>query len=469
MRTHVLPTIPAAARAAALALLAAAPSCSVFTAYPSHTADHLRNFERGHFGKAACGYAEEASGGDELLYRLEEATVLQTAGDFAASRDAFARAEAVLQGYEERPDVSGREIAEGLATAFLNDKSLPYDGERFERVLLNALQSLNYLMLGDLDGAMVEARRSSLRQRAAEEDAEPSSTAPPENVFAQYLGGALRELNGDVDNAYVDYKAIHARAPGLVLVQRDLLRIAEATGRPEDLERWIEAFGALAPSASIATAPLATRAAQGEILVLYASGMAPVKDSIEIPVPTGHGVTKVSVPRYVDRANPAVAVRVVIDGAVAGRTEMLEDVGAVARESLSRRLAGIIARSVARAAARGVATEVGSHQLRKGKQHELGFLVSVVGSIFSLLVEQADLRSWLTLPRNFQVARVVTTSGPRDVRLELLGAGDTLLASRSLGRIEIPAGSFAPVYSRSIGDRLHAYALQRTRTSEPAQ
>jgi uncharacterized protein len=174
------------------------------------------------------------------------------------------------------------------------------------------------------------------------------------------------------------------------------------------------------------------------------------------------------VPKYVDVPDPVLAMRVRVDGAIVARTEILDDVNAIARENLARRIGWIIARSVSRAAARGVASGVGGYQLNKNAGGTTAFFVGLGASLFSIFVEQADLRSWLTLPRNFQVARAVVPAGTRDVRLELLGPGDTLLAARNLGHIDVPSGSFVPIFARSIDRAVYAYVPNRSRISEPA-
>lgn len=429
--------------------------CSLVSGYPGDTAKARALFEQGNFREAALAYESDARGGDELLYRLEAATAFQTGGDFEASRRALEAAERKVEEFDDRPKVSAEGTAEVLGAAFLNDTELPYDGSPYERVLLNVLQSVNYWMLGDRQGAMVEVRRALLRMRdAARTDPLPPE-APPEHVFAQYYSATLRELSGDVDNAYVDYKQIYERAPNLTRVRRDLLRIARATGRRDDAAAWERAFPGLEPSRSIATDRSAGKA---EVVVLYFCGMAPQKRSWDLVVPTGTSVTRVSVPKYEPRPDPAAGVKLVVDGEATGKTEPIENLTAVVTADLDRRMPALIAKTVARATGRAVATETGSYLLSKSGNDLWAFLVSIVGGLFSALVEQADLRSWLTLPRTFQVERVVCDPGLHEVRLELLSPGDTLLASRDLGTIELRPNVAVPIYVRSIGTRLFAIA-----------
>jgi hypothetical protein len=434
-------------------LAATTGGCSVFTSYPSRTSGQLRAFEQGRFAESATAYAEEASGGDELLYRFEEGMAYQSGGFFDKSKTAFEQAETVIDGFDARPNISGRDVAEGVGAAFLNDKAMPYEGANYERVLVNTFQSINYWMLGDVPGALVEVRRALIVKRDGDRDPPPKGS-PPENVFSQYLSGILRELNGDLDNAYVDYRQVHERDPGFIPATRDLLRIAEATGRGEDADRWRSELGNIPASRSIATNRDPN---EMELVVIACVGLAPVKDSFNLPLPTGHSVTKISIPKYVERPDPGSAVRILVDGVEVGRTAMVENVAAVAMAQLERKMPWLVAKTFARATGRAIGTEVVYDALRKSS--EGGATAWAIGAaLWNLFIEQADLRSWLTLPRLFEVGRVVVKPGLREVRLELLGSGGNLLAACSLGKLELRPRSAVPLYARSIGPTLHAYA-----------
>lgn len=448
-----------ALRLASLAVLAAAaPACSILTGYPAATESARAAFARGDFAVAAAAYRSGASGGDELLYRLEEALTLQTAGDFEASRVAFEKAETVVEGFDARPTIAGRDVVEGIGVAFLNDKALPYEGDHFERVLLNTLNALNYWMQGDRPGALVEVRRAAIRIGDAEREGPPAKDSPPPFVFARYLAGTLRELSGDLDGAYVDYQQVAQVQNNFPRIQGDLLRIALASGRLDDAERWRREQESAAPAPSISTDPAPTRS---ELVVVFGSGWAPVKDSTNVVLPTGHSVTKISIPKYHAQPDPAGSLRILVDGQEVARTAPIEDVAAVAMHRLDEKLPSLIAKTLARATGRAVATEVAFHNVQDGSE-STAWLIALFAGIFSTAVEQADLRSWLTLPREFHIARGVVEAGSREVRLELLSSGGTLLASHSLGRLELRGGRAVPLYVRSIGTSLFAHAAAGT-------
>ena len=61
---------------------------------------------------------------------------------------------------EQRIDDLYTESLAGHVGAFLiNENTLPYRGEDFEGVMINFYRALNYIQLGNVDEAMVEARK----------------------------------------------------------------------------------------------------------------------------------------------------------------------------------------------------------------------------------------------------------------------------------------------------------------------
>jgi hypothetical protein len=85
--------------------------------------------------------------------------------------------------------------------------------------------------------------------------------------------------------------------------------------------------------------------------------------------------------------------------------------------------------------------------------------------VFNVATQSADLRSWLTLPRDVQVLRVEVEPGPHVVRLELIGADGAGKGQpwADLGVIHFEAGRTVLIGARSLGAALHAAApLQRT-------
>ena len=165
-------------------------------------------------------------------------------------------------------------------------------------------------------------------------------------------------------------------------------------------------------------------------MVFVSNGLAPVKttESVTLPGPSGL-LVRIALPRYEDRPNTVRGARVRVDGRKEDTVPM-ENIAGLAKATLEDRLPGITARALARAAAKYSA----AREAQKRNQ-VAGFLLNLA-AVFS---EQADTRSWLTLPAEIRMARIPLAPGRYRVRVDVLG--DRGVVERlALGAVTIRAG-----------------------------
>ncbi|MGE0081539.1 MAG: COG3014 family protein [Thiohalomonadaceae bacterium] len=341
---------------------------------------------------------------DRVLHLLDRAMLQRLAGDYGASNASFEEAKALI---EEFSTVSATETS---ATFIINDATTTYVGEPFEQALLHAYAALNYLDLGNDEAARVEALQVDLTLEAlAEDDDGPLASDP----FARYLAGIIYERRGELSDALISYRkayqAYKAHA-GLYPIdipaslKEDLLRLTARVGLKNEHRKFREEFGVSAwkdPGRK-----------EGELIVLLHNGLAPIKreDRAVILPPRAPQVVTIALPRYEPRPAGVSAARVVA-GDREARTEIVEDVNAIAQHTLSGRMPAITARALARAVAKFKITESAQKENKAA-----GLITNVAG----LLTERADTRSWLTLPAEIQMARLRLPAGDHHVRLELL-------------------------------------------------
>jgi hypothetical protein len=67
----------------------------------------------------------------------------------------------------------------------------------------------------------------------------------------------------------------------------------------------------------------------------------------------------------------------------------------------------------------------------------LGF---VVGNVYAEVSEQADLRSWQTLPDKILIGQALVPPGKHTLQVEFLSRTGVALSTRSLGEVELRAG-----------------------------
>lgn len=424
-------------------VLATAAGCATYSDYTRAARERL---SRGDF---AGGEAElnrmlgvESSrelptewGSETALAILERATVLQAMRDYATSARDFQVADKELELLDLANDDAGT-----LGKYLFSDDATRYRASPTEKLLLNALNMVNYLARGDLQGAAVEARRFTVMRKYLQ-DYFPGTS---HGAFGAYLAGFVFEKRGEWDVAlrYYDEVLAEAQAPSLAEpIRRVAAQGAYRTGRIEQ----ILAAGTAAPLGPD----------EGEILVVVKTGRVPAREPARLPIGAAlglaanhvsgdttileHGMFKVvSYPELVPRAQHFDGATLQI-GASPVSLDPVTDVEAeVVREYEAAR-PKIVGAALTRMIARALAAE-GARAA--GKQHSrgLGFLAAALVEGAMVAADKPDTRSWSTLPARVHLARVRVPAGRHQVTVDLHGRGGPL---RLTHEVEVPAGGFA--------------------------
>lgn len=131
----------------------------------SLSSDELRNsLNEGQFSQTLATLSADTADHDEFWYWLNLARLQQINGDFSDSIASFEKAYAILDEYENRAKVSLRNVGSFIGSALLSKGAETYYGKGYERTLMHTLNALNYVMIGNLEGASVEMRRMEQRQ-----------------------------------------------------------------------------------------------------------------------------------------------------------------------------------------------------------------------------------------------------------------------------------------------------------------
>lgn len=418
-------------------------ACSTLTHYPDATEDLLQDFEAGSQKEAFKAAKERSKKGlDRLAYLLEAGMIAHTQGELKASNAQFHEAEAVIREQEEKAVVSLSRGTAQVGSLFVNEKTLPYQGEPFEKVLVNTYKAANYLFLHDYEAARVEIRRSFERQRENErkhreeyerirEEARGRGISYRpilrvvdshyqdqegivrrvknlyEDAFAYYLSALVYELNGEYNDAYIDLKKVQELRPGVPYVENDLLRMAARAGLADELAGLQDRLGK--------KPRMLDDRLEGEVVLLFGSGMGPRKEQIKISIPIPDvGIIPLAFPKYETVPN-AIRYGALYDsrGRLYGRTFVLTDLEATAIRSLNDRMPALALKQVLRSAMKGAVVKTA----RDGG----GWAAELAANLYSVITEQADLRCWQTLPQNLQVARIPLPAGRHELVLALYG------------------------------------------------
>ncbi len=385
----------------ALLLVVALPLWGCATDYVSRTRDVRQAYEAyDHEGALSRLEPEEQKEGDRdrLLVLMDKGMILHADGKYAESIKVLAEAEKLADALDL---VS---VSEEAAALVANERQRAYRGEDFERLMINCLQALNYAALGQEESALVEVRRMNERLRVMiAEQKKPYQQL----AVAKYLAGALWEDQGELDSAFIDYWAAYERNPRLGHLADPLLRLAKQTDREAQYEKLRKAF----PKAD--DSPLGED--EGEVLVIVEAGLSPQKQSSRRANSVDAG-NLVVVPVFKDRGVPGSA-RVTATAGTPPSGQLAETVTSVrdvAHQHLNERIGRYLARAVAGTAVKaGIAAGAGA----LAKSEEVGLLA------FYLLTlsNDADLRSWLSLPAEFQLVRLRMPVGPQEITVASRG------------------------------------------------
>ena len=435
----------AARRPAIVALLAAAAlsACATYT-------DRMR------------GARDAASTGDyaSAVASLNEALGVRNAGElpdrFAGNRPLVVLERGTLQQAQGRYDQSRRDLgaaeqeielldltADGIGALgkyLYSDSVRKYRAPPSERLSLNAINLLNYLAVGDLAGAAVEARRFTvMREYLATEGIEAVRPA----ALGSYLAGTVFEHLGEGDRAlrYYDEALAAGELPSLVAPVRRLAAVYPYRGA--NLKRLLE------PRSAARTRPAPP---PGELLVVLALGRVPHKVPERIPVGAAigiagafatsewkwleYGVAKVLVyPELADSTNTLGEARVQVDGEEQP-LDLVADLDAAVRTEYDAAKPAILAAALSRMAARAAVAE-GARAAGSVQSDALGAVVAILAESALVTLDRPDTRSWTLLPGRVLATRVALPPGQHTVEVHLAGSP---VAERTQQIVVTPGG-----------------------------
>jgi len=155
--------------------------------------------------------------------------------------------------------------------------------------------------------------------------------------------------------------------------------------------------------------------------VLFEDGFVPQKQEIKIPIPVSRsGLITIAFPIYHEKWSAQIPLQLLNNTEFIGATEPICDIRALAVKALQEKAPVIATRQIIRAVAKGVTASAAKKNLG-----DLGQFAAIVWNIIS---ENADLRSWLTLPASAQILRTRLAAGSYRLALQHPMAAGTAYA-----------------------------------------
>lgn len=329
-------------------------------------------FRQGSSADAMQTLAEaEVSNRDQLLLYMDKGLVAQASGNYRDSITAFERA---LELVEELDYVS---IRDQTASIISSDWAARYGGEISEQLWIHTFQMLNFLLLNTPEGAAVEARRAVALFKE-------HGDILKNDIFTRALMALSFESAGQLNGAQVEYRKLSEDfdVPMPKLLDRNSSELV-----------FIVASGFIDPKLP------------GDLFIDYDS--------------------RISFPYYADNYQQPPKAKVAVGALPIQFSRADTALVAISQHALIERGKSVAFRQALRLAAK--------HNIADSIEDK-DALAGTLAKLLLVALEQADTRSWETLPAYLTLLRVPLRPGKHSVSLDVL-VNDTNLVSIDYQRV----------------------------------
>lgn len=451
---------PSLARLAAAALLLVALSgCATFRSYDAELTTTINLAASGNVDGAIKRLdSNNRFGSKDLLYYLELGELQRLKYSYDESEKAWLAADVHVQSWENTAAYNPEKLLGGVGSVVLNDKSLPYQGHDYEKVMLTTRLALDRLAQGDFDTARVDIKRTHERAAVIDELRRKELQKTEDEAKKRGMKTSFRELNGypvqEIDNA-----AVNALRNSYDSAFSHYLAgfIYEALGEPSLAAAGYRQAIELQPGHALlddALAGLDARVAARDdgytdVLFVIESGTAPARQSRQFSLPFPYRnrllVIPVSFPVIMPGQPSFMPAQLQIQGGPTVSPVVITSIDLMARKALQEEMPGIMLRGIIRSSGKAIA------QYEAGKNDQTG-LVGLALAIGSIVTESADERGWRSLPAQIAIARARIPSGAHTLGF---GAGP---GGRDIGFTV--SGRYAVVGLRLLGGATYAMIPQ---------
>lgn len=422
----------------------------------SHAKDQNEKFLQGDYNASA----EIAVSDKDKEAKLDEANLLPTlqagnsylyALDFNKSFAMLDEAEAIIKFHHE--ETLAGSTADYIAQLTLNDAAIDYHVTVLEAIMINTYKALDEMSTGDLKGARVELNRAVDRQRRAKE------------TYAKVIAKqkeALAEKSKDTGGSFLDKSINNPQIK--TLTAKEYAFLDEFKPYPEFINPFttylaglffalegdnsksmslLREVSAMMPENSVAKSDYemvsnnlkGKKSSDRYVWVIYENGLAPMKKEFKINLPlflfTGKvAYTGIALPTLEKRSQATPNLMVLSGSTLLGETSVIADMDRVAFSEFKYTYNDVVVRAIFSAV------------LKTAAQYAVNDRSAYAGlamAAMQFLTTHADTRTWNSLPKEFQVAKVKI---PADNKL-LLKAG-----THNMNVDIIPSAKNAIVYVR---------------------
>jgi hypothetical protein len=398
----------------------------------------------------------------EFLYYYDLGVLHHYNRNFDESIKNFAKAEKIYE------DLYTKSVTNEAAALLTNDNVRPYRARPFELLTLYQLQILNYLAKADLDGALVEVKRSQIAMNALYQKDQDKVN---DNGFLRYLSALVYDLDGEKDDAAISYyKAIKAYDESKMGVPKEVFEFVTESLRRMDREDDIRALN----KPELASTPKATAVQElgQEIIVIGYAGHSPIlgemylsgtfisggvmnlyyKDgetgnrtsfTLVAPIVPGAGSETFHIgfalPEVRDHHSRVSKFEVSLDGKTRIKPEKVMAVDDELKRNMEDEKTSTITRTAIRVITRTIAAQKAKQATNTG--NGIFDLIKNIGvDVAQGQLEQADLRVGLFLPNSFYMTRMPVEPGSHSVSVAAQGSHGETVGVYNFDKIPVKKG-----------------------------
>ena len=378
--------------------------------------------------------------GDSFLLEFDLGILHHYNQNYKESIKHFAYAEQILD------DLYSRSITNEATALLTNDNIRPYRSYPFEIQWLYQTQILNYLALGEIDEAVVEARRALLAIQSLQEKEENKFN---ESGTLQYLIALSYEWQKSEDDARIAYE--HAKKSFANSGYTPKL----ANQVPKN-EQEIIVIGYAGLSPLLGENKFWGTYAKDGALLLYYSDANGQSQSILISAMNlggsgfnGGTVTiQFAIPKMVEREYQNSAFAVNVNGS-SKTTEIFSNTKNFIKKDLENAQTTMLIRTASRVILRTIAASKAKSKIKTGNGLA-DFALNVSTDIATGLIENADLRIGSALPQTIQILRIPVEPGMHSVKIDVLDKSGRKTGSFAEQSVNVKKGEKAFIFAPAL-------------------
>ena len=338
-------------------------------------------------------------------------------GNYEASTADLQNAERLIE------EAYTKSVTQGFFSYIINDNIKDYPGEDFEDIYINIFNALNYYNRGSIESALVEIRKltnssgklnmlarryeytdpntgysmkdAAYRETGVSQMPDTKTTRFSNSALARFLSVLFYQAEGNTDAARIEFEHLQAAFSTNRTIYTNPIpkTIMEIRNSPAGASR---------------------------LNIISFTGLSPVKEEqkIILPLPFQHPILQIAVfklPVLVNRQSGITRIEVIINGGERFNLELLEDIGAVIKDTYNNRFSNIFLKTFIRTILKYAAADIAAVETAKNKSELAALGIAIAARTAADISEKADIRMSRYLPDKAYIGGINLEPGTYNV------------------------------------------------------